>query len=100
MQASGDRSNQLGLFNFAEAYRKAGDTLAVVHAAALRFHSPVRYPFDHSIELYLKTFLRQQGLTVTDSRGFVRHARNAASVMPKRTTTSSNWLPPKGITLS
>jgi hypothetical protein len=63
-----DRKKLLGLFNFAEAYRDAADFLAVGHAKALPFHDPIRYLFYHSIELYLKTFLRQHGLTVAQIR--------------------------------
>jgi hypothetical protein len=62
------RTNQLGLFNFAEAYRQAGDILAVEHATVFRFGDPIRYLFCHSIELYLKAFLRQHGLTVGQIR--------------------------------
>jgi hypothetical protein len=63
-----DRTNPLGLFNFADAYRDAADFLAVGHAKALRFDDPIRYLFYHSIELYLKAFLRQHGLTVVQMR--------------------------------
>jgi hypothetical protein len=63
------RTNQLGLFNFAEAYRHAADILAVEHATTLRFDDPIRYLLYHSIEIYLKAFLRQHGLTVAQIKG-------------------------------
>jgi hypothetical protein len=70
---SDDRTNELGLFNFAEAYREAADILAVDHANALRFDAPIRYLFYHSIELYLKAFLRKRGLTVEQIRRELGH---------------------------
>jgi hypothetical protein len=68
-----DRTTPLGLFNFAESYREAADKLAM-ELARPRFDSPPRYLFYHSIELYLKAFLRSTGLTVREikdkSHGF------------------------------
>jgi hypothetical protein len=66
--AKDDRTNELGLFNFAEAYREAADILAIKRQKALRFDAPIRYLFYHSIELYLKAFLRKHGLTVKQIR--------------------------------
>lgn len=70
--ARDDRTNELGLFNFAKTYRKAADILAVEHPNALRFDDPIRYLFYHSIELYLKAFLRKHALTVAQMKG-LRH---------------------------
>src|SRR5258707_7116063 len=66
--ASDDRTNELGIFNFAEAHHEGADILTVEHAKALRFDAPIRYLFYHSIELYLKAFLRKHGLTIAQMK--------------------------------
>src|SRR5436190_19491218 len=68
-----DRTPPIGLFNFAESYRIAADILAHQHAKELRFDSPIRYLFYHSIELYMKAFLRSGGLTMQDIKERLGH---------------------------
>jgi len=84
-----ERTSPFGLFNFAESYRKAADILAFERPESMRpFDAPVRYLFYHSIELYLKAFLRSDGLTVRQmmklSHGF--------SALRDVCTTRGLWL--------
>lgn len=53
-----DRTNEVGLFNMAESYWKSA---AALHEASPRVTyalSPVLFLYYHTIELYLKAFLR------------------------------------------
>jgi hypothetical protein len=66
-EASTDRAEMtspLGFFNFALSYRAAGDKLRVCKLRATHPHSPILFVYYHAIELYLKAFLRAQGLSV------------------------------------
>lgn len=63
-----DRTTALGLLNYARSYRASADhhlnaRLKVPHAQA-----PATFLYYHSIELYLKAYLRSQGLTVAQLR--------------------------------
>jgi len=68
-----DRTPPIGLFNFAESYRAAADILAHQHARELRFDSPMRYLYYHCIELYMKAFLRSEGLRVSEMKTRLGH---------------------------
>ncbi len=52
------RSSPIGYFNFAETYRTAARALRKSKAKASHKESPIRFLYYHSIELYLKAFLR------------------------------------------
>lgn len=56
------RTDSLGLFNFAESYFICGKTLSIQSIRGLLFSNPIEYLLYHSIELYLKSFLRNNGL--------------------------------------
>jgi hypothetical protein len=53
----------LGFFNFAQSYRAAAEKLRVCKLRATHPHAPVLFNYYHSIELYLKAFLRSHGLS-------------------------------------
>jgi HEPN domain-containing protein len=57
-------STPLGFFNFAGSYRAAADKLRVCKLRATHPHSPMLFVYYHSIELYLKAFLRADGQSV------------------------------------
>jgi len=52
-----ERTNSLGLFNTAEAYRLSARALSIRHGHA---DKPPRFLYCHAIELYLKALLRQK----------------------------------------
>ena len=54
-----ERTNSMGLFNTAEAYWKAAQTLAAAKVKGGHADSPVRTLYYHAIELYLKAPLRR-----------------------------------------
>jgi hypothetical protein len=53
----------LGLFNYALSYRAAADKLQICKVRATHPHAPVPFAYYHSLELYLKAFLRAHGLS-------------------------------------
>jgi len=59
-----ERTNALGLFNFARSYRAAADKLRRTKLRATHRDSPVTFLYYHAIELYLKAFLRDHGTGV------------------------------------
>jgi HEPN domain-containing protein len=63
-----DRHTPLGFFNFAASYRAAGDKLRVCKLRATHAEAPVTFLYYHSIELYLKAFLRIHGVSVKEIR--------------------------------
>jgi hypothetical protein len=64
-----ERTNSLGLFNFAEAYRLSAIALQLENIAHGHAHTPVRMLYHHAIELYLKALLRQKySVTVLTKR--------------------------------
>lgn len=63
-----DRTTALGLFHFAHSYAVSAGGLATLSLSATHPDAPIRYLYSHSIELYLKSFLRLKGLTVSELR--------------------------------
>ena len=63
-----ERTNSLGLFNTAEAYRLSAMSLPIRHGHA---DKPPRFLYCHALELYLKALLRQKHsmATVRDKFG-------------------------------
>jgi hypothetical protein len=57
------RTTDIGLYNFAEAYLLSAKTLTSQKIPGLRFADPIEYLFYHSIELFLKSYLRNRGLS-------------------------------------
>jgi HEPN domain-containing protein len=55
-----DRTNSMGLFNTAEAYRLSAVALEKTKVKIGRADSPIRFLYYHAIELYLKALLRQK----------------------------------------
>jgi len=55
-----ERTNSLGLFNSAEAWRLSAMALQVQRAQSGHADQPVRFLYCHAVELYLKALLRQK----------------------------------------
>jgi hypothetical protein len=66
------RTNEMGLFNTAEAYWRAAQALAAAKVRGGFADSPVRTLYYHAIELYLKALLRQH-YNVDDLQNKFRH---------------------------
>ena len=63
----------LGFLNVAGSYRAAADKLRVCKLRAEHPHSPILFLYYHSIELYLKAFLRVHGLSASFLADDIRH---------------------------
>jgi hypothetical protein len=68
-----ERTNAVGLYNFAESYRHAADRIRASKAKPLRFDAPIRFLYYHAIELYLKACLRGDGLTPSEIKSRYGH---------------------------
>lgn len=64
-----ERTNALGLFNYARSYWRSGEALMNVKLKATHPHAPMSFLFYHAIELYLKAYLRACGKSVNDLKG-------------------------------
>jgi hypothetical protein len=60
IQDDNERTNPMGLFNMAEAYRLSALALENAKVAAGHADSPIRFLYYHALELYLKALLRQK----------------------------------------
>ena len=53
-----ERTNSMGLFNVAEAYRLSAEALRKAGVDAGHADHPIRFHYYHAVELYLKALLR------------------------------------------
>jgi hypothetical protein len=84
-----ERTNSLGLFNFAEAYRLSAIALQLENIAHGHAHTPVRMLYHHAIELYLKALLRQRySVTVLTNR--FRHDIKRMTQRGRKARTNAN----------
>jgi len=56
-----ERTNEVGLFNYADAYLVCAKQLIENPPSGLRFPAPIHFLLFHAAELYLKSYLRQKG---------------------------------------
>lgn len=61
-----ERTNALGLFNTARSYWRSAEHLNAAQLKVSHPHAPVTFLYCHAIELYLKSYLRAAGNTVSD----------------------------------
>jgi HEPN domain-containing protein len=85
LAAEDQESSPSGVFNYAETYRKAAEALRATKYRATHSDSPILFLYYHAIELYLKAFLRANGIHAYDLRVNYRHgvgqlSRNAAKL--------------------
>ena len=74
-----DRNTPLGTFHLAEAWRAAADCLDAAGLDLPMSEAPVRYAYCHAIELHLKSFLRQRGMTEAELRGLGHNVATLAA---------------------
>jgi len=60
-----DRTNAVGLYHYARSYRAAAEALSKQSLESTHPDAPVEFLFLHAIELYLKSYLRLAGLSVS-----------------------------------
>jgi hypothetical protein len=68
-----ERTNAVGLYNYAESYRHAADRIRTSRARPLRFDAPIRFLYYHAIEIYLKACLRGDGLIPSEIKSRYGH---------------------------
>lgn len=68
-----DRTTEMGLFNFAHSYWRSAVALQEAHVKATHPDDPICFLYMHAVELYLKAFLRAQGVSVQDLRDKYGH---------------------------
>ena len=60
---SEDRQTALGFYHYAHSFAASGSVLAANQAKSTHAGTPVRFLYRHAVELYLKAFLRLQGVS-------------------------------------
>jgi len=68
-----DRTSPLGLFDYARSYWQAGVLLHRAGAKISHPDAPVTLLMAHAIELYLKAFLRMNGLSTEEAKHSFGH---------------------------
>jgi len=63
-----DRTTPVGLFHYAHSYAASAAALRKLDLKLTHPEAPIRFQYNHAIELYLKAFLRLHGLTVKELR--------------------------------
>ncbi len=64
-----ERTNAVGLFNYADSYLCCAKHLNASPSLHLRFDAPIHYLLFHAAELYLKSYLRQRGEDLETVKG-------------------------------
>jgi len=64
-----ERTTAVGLYHYALSYRRAADALGTVKLRATHPESPREFLYYHAIELFLKAYLRNVGLSVLALKG-------------------------------
>jgi len=65
-----DLTTPLGLFSFAHSYWEAAAALDNANRVSIHKDAPRDYLYYHSIELYLKSYLRLRGLSLRDIKKY------------------------------
>lgn len=73
-----ERTTAAGLFHFAESYRTCAEALMRSPPKSLRFDDPLLFLAYHSLELYLKAYLRGHGSPVSDLKTKFLHSLTKA----------------------
>lgn len=61
-----ERTNPIGLYNYAVSYHEAARALGNVKAKTTHPDSPIYFLHYHAVELFLKSYLRLKGVSVTE----------------------------------
>jgi len=65
-----DRTTSLGLFRYAHSYAASASALRGVKVKATHADASLRFLYSHAIELYLKSFLLMNGVSLDDLRSW------------------------------
>lgn len=78
-----DRTPPLGLFNFARSYWRSAEQLRASKPKVTHPDAPILFLFYHSIEIYLKAFLRNAGYDLAQMKGISHRITKAARAAQK-----------------
>ena len=79
MMTREDRTTDIGLYHYARSYRAAADHLRTVDLDVTHPRAPISFLYFHAVELYLKSFLRLHGLSVSKLQDIGHKAGSLAS---------------------
>lgn len=79
MMTREDRTTDIGLYHYARSYRAAADHLRTVDFDVTHPRAPISFLYFHAVELYLKSFLRLHGLSVSKLQDIGHKAGSLAS---------------------
>lgn len=65
---SDDRTTPVGMLHYAHSYAASAQWLDGAQVQATHPDAPIKFNYTHAIELYLKAFLLQKGVTVQELR--------------------------------
>ncbi|WP_417319064.1 hypothetical protein [Emcibacter sp.] len=63
-----DRETPVGFFHYAHSYASSAAALRKTNIQATHPDSPIRFLYSHALELYLKSSLRLNGVTIKELR--------------------------------
>jgi hypothetical protein len=79
-----ERTGALGLFNTAQSYWRSAEYLNAANLKVTHPRAPVTFLFYHAIELYLKAFLRDKGLTLAELKRLSHRIATLAQVASEK----------------
>jgi hypothetical protein len=79
-----DRTNPMGLFHFARSYWQSAEHLLQHPIPVTHSTAPITFLFYHAIELYLKSYLRSDGVTVKELRQYSHGVNKLGNSAEKR----------------
>ena len=79
-----ERTGALGLFNTAQSYWRSAEYLNAANLKVTHPRAPVTFLFYHAIELYLKAFLRDKGLTLAKLKRLSHRIATLAQVASEK----------------
>jgi len=92
-----ERTNAVGLFNTARSYWRSAEYLSAAQLKLSHPEAPVTFLFCHSIELYLKAFLRAKGCSLIELK---KWGHNVAKLADEATARQINLDGPTRETVS
>jgi len=85
IQDKNDRSSPLGLYNVADSYWAAASFLMNHNLESTHRDSPIYFLFYHSIELFLKSYLRLNGISISDLANPKKYGHRVCCLVEKAT---------------
>jgi hypothetical protein len=78
-----ERTTAVGLYHYALSYRCAADALGTIKFRTTHADAPQEFLYFHAIELFLKSYLRNAGLSVLTLKGLSHSTNNLEAAFVK-----------------